>query len=66
MRLQLIQIAYLAAAVLFTLGLHNLSSPRTAPRGNRLAAIGMLIAVVATLLMQQVVYCNRFPMMGVG
>jgi NAD(P) transhydrogenase subunit beta len=54
-RLQLIQIAYLVAAALFTLGLRNLSSPRTAPRGNRLAAVGMLIAVVATLLMQEVV-----------
>jgi NAD(P) transhydrogenase subunit beta len=54
-RLQLVQIAYLAAAVLFTLGLHELASPRTAPRGNLLAAVGMLIAVVATLLMQEVV-----------
>ncbi len=52
---QLIQIAYLVAAVLFTLGLRNLSSPRTAPRGNLLAAVGMLIAVVATLLMREVV-----------
>jgi len=41
--------AYLAAAVLFILGLHGLSSPRTAPRGNLLAAVGMLIAVIATL-----------------
>ncbi len=55
MRLQLVQLAYLAAAVLFTLGLHNLASPRTAPRGNLMAAVGMLIAVVATLLMQEVV-----------
>ncbi len=52
---QLVQLAYLAAAVLFILGLHNLSSPRTAPRGNMLAAVGMLIAVVATLLVQEVV-----------
>jgi len=55
LQLQLIQLAYLAAAVLFALGLHNLSSPRTAPRGNLMAAVGMLIAVVATLLMQGVV-----------
>jgi NAD(P) transhydrogenase subunit beta len=53
--LELIQLAYLVAAVLFTLGLHNLSSPRTAPRGNLMAAVGMLIAVVATLFMQGVV-----------
>jgi NAD(P) transhydrogenase subunit beta len=51
----LVQIAYLAAAVLFILGLRNLSSPRTAPLGNTLAAIGMLLAIVATLLVQQVV-----------
>jgi proton-translocating NAD(P)+ transhydrogenase subunit beta len=36
--------------VLFILGIRGLSHPRTARRGNELAAIGMLIAVVATLL----------------
>jgi NAD(P) transhydrogenase subunit beta len=51
----LVQIAYLAAAVLFILGLRNLGSPRTAQLGNTLAAIGMLVAIVATLLVQQVV-----------
>ncbi len=45
----IIPYAYLAAASLFILGLHNLSSPRTAPRGNQLAALGMLIAVLATV-----------------
>ena len=45
-----VQIAYLASAVLFIVGLKNLSSPRTAPRGNGIAAIGMLVAVVATLV----------------
>jgi NAD(P) transhydrogenase subunit beta len=52
---QIIQLAYVVAAFLFILGLSNLSSPRTAPRGNRTAAIGMLIAVIATLLVQEVV-----------
>ena len=52
---QLIPFAYLASAVLFILGIHNLSSPKTATRGNRLAAVGMLVAVVATLLVQGVV-----------
>jgi NAD(P) transhydrogenase subunit beta len=51
----LIQLAYLLAAVLFILGLSNLSSPKTAPLGNVIAAVGMLIAVVATLLTQGVV-----------
>jgi len=51
----LIQFAYLVAAVLFILGLRNLSSPQTASRGNRMAALGMLIAIVATLLVQDVI-----------
>ena len=55
MSAQLVPFAYLAAASLFILGLHNLSSPKTAPRGNALAAAGMLIAIVAALLEQGVV-----------
>jgi NAD(P) transhydrogenase subunit beta len=51
----LIQLAYLVAAVLFILGLRNLSSPKTAVLGNNMAAVGMLIAIVATLLVQGVV-----------
>ena len=50
-----LQLAYLAAAVLFILGLRNLSSPRTAPSGNLLAAAGMLLAVVATLVSQGII-----------
>jgi NAD(P) transhydrogenase subunit beta len=49
------QLAYLVAAVLFILGLRDLSSPRTAVRGNAMAAVGMLVAVVATLLARSVV-----------
>ena len=41
-------IAYLVSAVLFILGLKFLSSPKSARRGNILAMIGMVIAVVAT------------------
>jgi NAD(P) transhydrogenase subunit beta len=44
----LIPIAYLIAAVTFILGLKGLSSPTTAVQGNRIAAGGMLIAVIAT------------------
>lgn len=47
---QLINFSYLLAAVLFIIGLKNLSSPRTAPRGNLLGAIGMAIALIVTLL----------------
>ena len=55
MNAAIIQLAYLVAAILFILGLRNLSSPRSAPRGNLLAAIGMLVAVVAILVDQKVV-----------
>ena len=48
-------IAYLAAAVLFILGLKGLGRPRTAPRGNLLGASGMLVAVLAPLLARSIV-----------
>ena len=44
-----IAIAYLAAAVLFILGLKQLSSPRGARNGNFTAALGMVIALGATI-----------------
>ena len=44
-----VDIAYLITGILFILGLRYLSSPKTAVIGNRLSAVGMLIAVVATL-----------------
>jgi NAD(P) transhydrogenase subunit beta len=44
-----IELAYLACAALFIIGLRRLSSPATARSGNRLAALGMAIAIVATL-----------------
>ncbi len=50
-----IRLAYLAASVLFILGLKFLSTPRTARRGNVVAAVGMLVAVVATLCDERVV-----------
>ena len=55
MRTFLIQVAYLAASVLFILGLKGLSSPETARRGNLLAAIGMLLAVVGTLFHSDII-----------
>jgi len=48
-------LAYLLAASLFIIGLKRLSSPRTARRGNILGALGMLIAIVTTLLNQEIV-----------
>ena len=49
-----ILVSYLVAAVLFILGLMRMGSPATARSGNILAAIGMLIAVVVTLLLREV------------
>jgi len=49
-----IQLTYLLAASLFILGLKKLGSPATARNGNVMAAVGMLLAVVVTLLDQQV------------
>ena len=42
--------SYVLAAVLFILGIKKLSHPKTARDGNFLAAFGMLIAIVATLI----------------
>ena len=51
----LINLAYLIASTLFIFGLKGLTHPRTAVRGNLLGAMGMLIAIVATLLDRQVI-----------
>ena len=42
--------AYVVAFSMFITGLAKLTSPTTAVQGNKIAAVGMLIAVVATLL----------------
>ncbi|GAB2976410.1 NAD(P)(+) transhydrogenase (Re/Si-specific) subunit beta [Amycolatopsis acidiphila] len=46
----LINVLYIVAFALFIYGLMGLTGPRTAVRGNWIAAVGMVIAVVATLL----------------
>jgi NAD(P) transhydrogenase subunit beta len=51
----LIQAAYLAASVLFILGLRGLTAPDKARRGMQLAAAGMLVAVVGTLIDARIV-----------
>jgi H+-translocating NAD(P) transhydrogenase subunit beta len=42
-------LAYLAAAALFIYGIRRLRTPETARSGNTLAAIGMVIALIATI-----------------
>ena len=49
------QLAYLAASVLFIIGLRSLTKPDHARRGMNLAALGMLIAIVGTLVKTEVV-----------
>ena len=51
----IIGLTYVLAAVLFVVGLKMLSSPVSARKGNALSAVGMLLAIVATLLDQHVV-----------
>ncbi|MFM7370643.1 MAG: NAD(P)(+) transhydrogenase (Re/Si-specific) subunit beta, partial [Sphaerospermopsis kisseleviana] len=58
-----IQLTYLVAASLFIFGLKKLGSPATARNGNVIAAVGMLLAVVATLLDQHVL---NYEMILVG
>jgi NAD(P) transhydrogenase subunit beta len=52
MRENVIDLAYLTASVLFILCFKGLARPRTAVRGNLLGALGMLLAIVATLFHQ--------------
>ncbi len=50
----LIELAYLVAAILFIVGMKRLQSPATARAGNQIAAVGMLVAVVATLFLDRI------------
>lgn len=49
-----IELTYLLASILFIFGLKSLSHPTTARRGMNLAGLGMLVAVVGTLLHQEI------------
>ena len=48
-----LEITYVIASVLFIIGLKMLSHPLTARRGNILAAVGMALAIIATILFHQ-------------
>ncbi len=50
---QFIQALYILSFTLFIIGLRGVTSPATARRGNMTAAVGMAIAVVATLLIPE-------------
>src|SRR5437868_15408856 len=55
MRDVFIQVAYIGASVLFILGLRSLTRPDKARRGMQQAAVGMLLAIVGTLVNQQII-----------
>ena len=63
MNSMLINLFYLVAALLFVLGIKGLTRPKTAVRGNTLAALGMLLAIVVTLLDRQVIH---YPVVVAG
>src|SRR5438309_5655877 len=54
MRETFIQLAYISASVLFIFGLRSLTRPDKARRGMQQAAIGMLLAVLGTLVNHQI------------
>jgi NAD(P) transhydrogenase subunit beta len=47
-------LAYLAAAALFIYGIRRLRMPETARSGNTLAAVGMVIALIATIFVADI------------
>ena len=47
---------YLFSAVMFVVGLHFMNSPKTARKGNRLSAFGMVVAVITVL--GNMVFCS--------
>jgi NAD(P) transhydrogenase subunit beta len=52
---------YIVAFSLFIYGMSGLTGPRTAVRGNKIAAVGMAIAVIATLLTKHVLDGSSTP-----
>jgi len=57
------QLAYLVSALLFVVGLKQLSSPATARRGNVMASAAMLLAIVVTLIEQDIL---TWTWIGIG
>ena len=50
-----INLSYILASILFIFGLKMLSSPETAQRGNFISALGMLLAIVVTLMSNNII-----------
>ena len=59
--LNFVDACYIVAFSLFIYGMSGLTGPRTAVRGNQIAAVGMAIAVIATLLTPHVLSGSSTP-----
>jgi NAD(P) transhydrogenase subunit beta len=55
MNFYVIEFSYLLASILFIFGLKSLSHPKTARQGMNLAAAGMLVAIVGTMLHHEII-----------
>lgn len=67
----IVHIIYLIASVTFVIGLKMLSGPKTARNGNLLAAFGMTLAIIATIVFHKgevsgLVYGLIFGAIGLG
>jgi H+-translocating NAD(P) transhydrogenase subunit beta len=65
MRTTFIQIAYIGASILFILGLRSLTRPERARRGMQQAAVGMLLAILGTLVNHEILE-YRWIILGMG
>jgi H+-translocating NAD(P) transhydrogenase subunit beta len=62
-----VQIAYLVASVLFIIGIKLLGKTKDARKGNILSAVGMLVAIVATLISLEILsFVEMFACMLLG
>ena len=50
----LVELTYLVSAILFVVGLKRLQSPATARAGNAIAALAMFLAIIATVVDNQI------------
>lgn len=55
MNILIIEITYLISSILFIFGIKQLGSPKTARQGNTISAVGMLLAIIATLLYKSII-----------
>lgn len=62
----LVNLSYIAAAILFVFGIKMLGHADTARKGNRISSIGMALAIIVTLLSQGLDYKLVFGGIAVG